>query len=233
MRVYRVDLILAGLCLISGGLFLRQSLAPLPAFELPDVPASAPRTVADVQTFLAPPEASFAAIDARPIFNPARTPIESTATAGGSETLAPPSVVLVGVILDPKNELALLKNEGAPFASSVGLGGSVEGWQVVEIGPDYVQLRAGARDYTLRMIGRRFSQPNAAQMPVGGNFSNPPPVVVMRPQNQTMRASTSNGQGGTEQGSNPPAGSRFPQVQTSTPSNPDGSPARGQDGGGP
>lgn len=228
MRLYRADLILAGLCLVSAGLFLHQSLAPLSEFELPDMPAPVPRAVAEVQTFLAPPQASFAAIDARPIFNPARTPIESTATVGGNETLAPPTAVLVGVILDPKNQLALLKNEGAPFASGVGVGGSVEGWQVVEIGPDYVQLRAGAREYTLRMIGKRFSQPSATGLPSGGS-----PAFVMRPQNQTMGSAPSNGPAGAERVTNPPVGSRLPQNQTSTPNNPDGSLVRGQDGEGP
>lgn len=137
-----------------------------PAVAVPDQPPP-PATI----PFNPPPQATFAAIDARPIFNPTRKPVEATAVAGNSTAAAPPDVVLVGVIIDPKNQLALVKREGAPFAESLALGASLDGWEVTEIAADHVTLRSAAQEFVLGLDGKRKSQPNqpgSAMAPPGG-----------------------------------------------------------------
>lgn len=156
----RTDIVLGAVICILAGLIAYENMAPLPAFDLPNVSAPLPPPIPDVRPYIAPPQAQFAAIDARPIFNPLRQPVESTAAAGSKVSAKPPEAALVGIILDSKNQLALIKAAGAPFATSVSVGGSVEGWEITEIAPDHVVLRSGAQEYTLRMDAKRAQQPS-------------------------------------------------------------------------
>ncbi len=158
-----------GLTLVSA--LLASALAyviwaPLGAFDPPAVTVSDLPQPPAIIPFNPPPQAAFAAIDARPIFNPTRKPVEATAVAGNSTAAAPPDVVLVGVIIDPKNQLALVKREGAPFAESLALGASLDGWEVTEIAPDHVTLRSAAQEFVLGLDGKRKSQPGPPGSPL-------------------------------------------------------------------
>jgi hypothetical protein len=159
----RLDFGLALACILSAAGLIYEIGAPLAAFDLPPVtPPDLPPSPTIV-AFNPPPQASFAVIDARPIFNPTRQPVEATALPGNATATTPPDVVLVGVIIDAKNQLALVKREGAPFAQSVVLGASLDGWDITEIAADHVTMHAGAQEFVLGLDGKRKSQPGAPQ----------------------------------------------------------------------
>jgi hypothetical protein len=179
MNPRRFDMALYASCAVLMGAFTYEVWAPLGEFTLPAAVLPERPPLPTVTPFNPPPQSSFAAIDARPIFSPARKPIESTAVAGTGIAAAPPDVMLIGVILDGKTQLALLKREGAPFAESTAVGGSVDGWEVTEITPDHVVLRSGAQDFVLSMDGKRKSvpsSPNALQPGVQPGPAVPAPL---------------------------------------------------------
>ncbi len=171
-----VQLGLGGLCVVLTIAFAYLCTAPLPAFDPPAMQLAARKPPSEITPFMAPPQAAFAAIDARPMFNPARRPITPSALPGNASSGPPPApdITLIGVILDGKTQLAMVKGQGAPFATSVGVGESIGGWQVAEISPDHVSLRAGVYEHTLRMDDKRqalpslpvTSQPFGAAQPV-------------------------------------------------------------------
>jgi hypothetical protein len=162
MALQPVEIGLIGLCTALAALFVYECVAPLPPFDTPEVRLPPIKTAADVSPYAPPPQASFAEIDARPLFNPLRIPVEASAVPGtaSSAQLPPPEVTLIGVILDGSNRLALVKAPGAPFATSVAVGGTVAGWEVSEIGPDKAVLHAGTREYQLRLDDKRQAQPS-------------------------------------------------------------------------
>lgn len=184
LALQRTDLVLGAIMGVLAAIIAYEYAAPLPAFDLPNVSAPPPSPIPDVRPYMAPPQAQFSAIDARPIFNPLRQPVESTATAGSKVSAKPPEAVLVGIILDSKNQLALIKAEGAPFATSVGVGGAVEGWEITEITSDHVILKAGAQEYTLRMDAKRAQQPS---MPNATGGDRTTPAQTSAPQFTTTR----------------------------------------------
>jgi hypothetical protein len=173
MNMRRLDLGLYASCAVLVGAFTYEVWAPLGEFTLPTAALPERPSLPTISPFNPPPQSSFAAIDARPIFSPARKPIESTAVAGTSSAATPPDVALIGVILDGKTQLALLKREGAPFAESTAVGASVDGWEVTEITPDHVVLRSGAQEFVLSMDGKRKSQPSTPSARPSGAQSGP------------------------------------------------------------
>ena len=184
LALQRTDLVLGAMTCVLAAILGYEYTAPLPVFDLPHVSAPPPSPIPDVRPYTAPPQAQFSAIDARPIFNPLREPVESTATAGNKVSAKPPEAVLVGIILDSKNQLALIKTEGAPFATSVGVGGAVEGWEIAEIAPDHVVLKAGAQEYTMRMDAKRTQQ---SSMPAAAGVNRVPAAQSTAPQFTTTK----------------------------------------------
>jgi len=166
MTRLRIQIGLGGMCAALAATFVYVCAAPLPELN-PPVVHLAPRGVATANAaFVAPPEAAFAGIDARPLFNPLRQPIASSALPGHALSGPPPApdIAVIGVILDSKTQLALIKGQGAPFANSVGVGDAVGEWQVAEVATDHVTLRAGAFERVLRIDDRRQTPPS---MPPG------------------------------------------------------------------
>jgi len=153
---------LASTCVGLAAAFVYTCTAPLPAFDPPVVQLAPRKAPTEIAPFMAPSQASFAAIDARPIFSPVRQPITPSPLPGNTSSGPPPvpDVALIGVILDSKTQLALVKGQGASFASSVGVGESVGGWEVTEVGPDHVTLRVGVFEHTLRMDDKRQAPPS-------------------------------------------------------------------------
>ncbi|MDE2184065.1 MAG: hypothetical protein KGJ78_13685 [Alphaproteobacteria bacterium] len=146
---------LAGTCAALAGMLAYLALAPLPSWTpaaaavvghpLPDVAAKA---------FIAPPSDAFAVIDSRPIFNPQRTPVAAftdTLSGGQGGSASVGDLSLVGIILDRGTRLALLKTSSQPLAVALTTGGSIDGWQVVEIGEDHVVMRSNGSDQVLSL----------------------------------------------------------------------------------
>ena len=105
------------------------------------------------------PLAAYAVIDARPIFSSERKPIEpaEVSATSGPATLA--KAVLVEVIMDTRNRLALVKTATSPLAKSFAVGATIDGWRVQEIDADKVILRSGAAQEEIRL---NADQPAAA-----------------------------------------------------------------------
>lgn len=183
------ELALSGLCIVLGGAILYECAAPLQAFTPPALELKKHQAVATTAFFSPPSEASFAAIDARPLFSPTRKPIDVPQAAGGpagSGPSAPPpllNVVLVGVILDGEKQLALVKVQGAPFAASLKVGATLDGWQVKEIASDKVVFHAGTAEQVLGLGDQRASQSQPAQTGMRSGIAPPSaPQAAIGPQ---------------------------------------------------
>lgn len=136
--------------LVLAALLIYQISAPLPDLAPPvmHLKPKAQRAEAVVPVTTPAPEA-FAEIDARPMFSPDRKAIATAQT--GEASLAPPDVILVGVIVSGRDSLAMLRTPSAPLATAYRVGASVSGWQLSEIAPDRVVLTAGAVRSEIRL----------------------------------------------------------------------------------
>ncbi|HLY05751.1 MAG TPA: hypothetical protein VKR31_08395 [Rhizomicrobium sp.] len=167
------QLVLAGVCaalLVVLGYLL---FAPLPEISLPQVHARAESVDDDppLPRFEPPPKAAFAEVDDRSVFNPARVRVVSSQSVAGTSSAAtlPSDLSLVGVILDGEKKLALIKSPQEPLAVGIGVGGTIEGWQVTRVEPDRVALRAGGPEQQLLLSDNKLeaSPPNGPNEPNG------------------------------------------------------------------
>ena len=116
---------------------------------------------------------AFAEVDDRSVFNPARVRVSSSSIAGTSNATSLPSdISLVGVILDGDRKLALIKSPQAPLAVGLGVGGTIEGWQVTRVEADRVALRAGGPEQELRLSDNKAAA-GTANGPGGAPGSGP------------------------------------------------------------
>lgn len=207
IRLNPIQLALSAVCASLLVLFGYLLVAPLPEIGAPPVihtrPAAAIHkkndsdddsdTDSDVDSdndndattlarFIAPSKQAFAEVDDRLVFNPARTRVEAPSQPGTSNATSLPSdLSLVGVILDDNTKLALFKSPNEPLAVGVGLGGSIEGWQVTRIDPDRVALRAGGPEQEMSLSSNKAPPPGPALLtphPFGPpNVPRPPNFV--------------------------------------------------------
>ena len=147
-------------CALLAATLGYECFYPIPDLETPSIhlAPSSPEPAAVQPAFRMPPPSSFAAIDARPIFDPSRRPVPGPpeqSSADGSGAGALPPMALIGIIIDRQTRLALIKLAQAPQALSYAVGSSLAGWQIVAIEADKVVLRAhGAADQIVRMTGK-------------------------------------------------------------------------------
>ncbi len=111
-----------------------------------------------------PPEyALFRQANERPLFSPDRRP--SAVPPSNVVTTAPTTpklgFELVGVLISDKERLALIKQEGVAELRRIGMGLSLNGWQVEAIETDYVILRDGAE---VRKVSLREDRPSLQNM---------------------------------------------------------------------
>lgn len=203
MNLNPAQLLLSGVCaalLVVLGYLL---FAPLPEISLPQVHARSEAIDDDppLPRFEPPPMAAFAEVDDRSVFNPARVRVSSPSVAGTTNaTTLPSDISLVGVILDGERKLALIRSPQAPLAIGIGVGGTIEGWQVTRVEADRVALRAGGPEQELLLSDNKPSAGTTGNGPNGGppggpgNFRRPP---FMRPNFQRP---------GMNQGDNGPNG---------------------------
>jgi hypothetical protein len=151
------------LCVVAaalGATFVYEVLAPPPSYDLPFLqprailPAAEPRDV-----FKPPSPETYASLEERPPFNPARTPFKTGEATAEKQPLPPPDIVLVGIILVDKQRIAIAKVPGARTASNLLPGQFVDGWQVTAIESDRIALRAESETYEIKL---RPVQPSAA-----------------------------------------------------------------------
>jgi hypothetical protein len=177
---------LSGVCAVLLMLLGYLLIAPLPEISIPQVQVRSEPVEDDapLPRFEAPPKTAFAEVDDRSVFNPARVRINATSIAGATNaTTLPSDISLVGVILDGERKLALIRSPQAPLAVGLGVGGSIEGWQVTRVEADRVALRAGGPEQELKLSDNKAvaaAGPNAVNGPNGppggpGNFRRPFP----------------------------------------------------------
>jgi hypothetical protein len=146
-----------------------QIAAPLPDIDPPIVQMKAhAQQIADVVPVSTPPPETFAEIATRPMFSPARR--GAAAPASGATTLAPPEVTLVGIMIDSRDRIAMLRTPSSPLATAFHLGATVSGWQLSEIAPDRIVLSAGpARDEIRLDANKAPAKPPAPAAPPGNS----------------------------------------------------------------
>jgi type II secretory pathway component PulC len=153
LQMNPAQLILVSLCALLGVIFIYEIAAPLGEFSVPVIeghrsaaPPAAPAP------FVPPSVDAFSAINDRSLFDAQRRPIAPASTpAQGGASATPPSVVLVGVIIDAQERLALVKTPESPLAISVKLGASIGGWQVSAIEADRIVLHSGSASDEIRL----------------------------------------------------------------------------------
>jgi hypothetical protein len=156
--VSRAHIMLAGLCTALFLLLVFELLTPPAMADIPQAqwqPRAPGGLLAMALPF--PASESFAVVDARPLFDPARRPVAAYAMPiGASAAPQPPGgIALIGVIIAGDTKLALLRTAASPLETSVPLGGSIGGWQVAAIDPTHVTLRSGTADFQLDLDARR------------------------------------------------------------------------------
>jgi hypothetical protein len=136
----------SGLSAFLAVALVYQIAAPLPDIDPPRLPPKQrAQQIAAVVPVSTPPPEAFAEIGTRPMFAPSRRGTAAPAT--GTATLAPPEVTLVGIMIDSRDRIAMLRTAASPLATAFHLGATVSGWQLSEIAPDRIVLSAGgARD---------------------------------------------------------------------------------------
>ena len=165
---------------LSGALAY-ELIAPYESFDLPHVPAHKAVAVEPATNFVAPPLANFSNIDEHSIFNPTRKEFRIPERAQERPHPAPPSAILVGVILADKQRIAITKKPGVLSALNVLPGQMLDGWKVAAIEADHVDLTADGGDtYQIKLQARPSVQPNAPLVPaqpvgVPPGFAGPPP----------------------------------------------------------
>lgn len=133
---------------LSGGIAYER-VAP-PSHREISVPVASPKPPArrPPTPFIAPPLSNFDDIDHRPIFSPNRKPVEE------ARATAPPplaSLVLIGVILDKTDRIAVLRTQASPIAVNARLGQRVEGWTITGIESDRIKMEAGGVKEEVRL----------------------------------------------------------------------------------
>ncbi len=195
---YRLEIGMVAVCCVLAVLVFYENAAPLPTLNPPAL-TWMPRPVRVVSGFFGPPsEAAFSVIDERPVFNISRKPVDAGSvpgTPGAATTLAPPDAALIGVIIDSKNQLAMLKEQGSPFAVSLPVGGTLGGWQIAEITADHVVLRAGSVQLTLTMNGARPSSQAQNRLPSTQPVGITPPAQAPSSPMNTMRPAQNDNHG--------------------------------------
>jgi type II secretory pathway component PulC len=170
------QLVLSGVCAMLLVVLGYLLFVPLPEISVPQMHARA-ETVEDdtpLSRFEAPPMAAFADIDDRSVFNPARVRVSSPSVAGATNaTTLPSDISLVGVILDGEKRLALIKSPQAPLAVGLGVGGSIEGWQVTRVEADRVALRASGPEQELKLSDNKPTADSTTNGPNGGRALGP------------------------------------------------------------
>jgi hypothetical protein len=176
--------LLALSALLCAGL-VAEAILPVREIALPAASPAKDAATPAVPAFTPPPQARFAAVAARPLFNPVRQAFADTGPSSSSVT--PPQAALIGVIISSGRSIAILKPSAGGPAASVAAGDDFQGWRVLKIEAGRVTFRGGSGDYemALRPPGARDGAPSATATPppastppVTTPSKNPPGVEI-------------------------------------------------------
>ncbi|HSZ10798.1 MAG TPA: hypothetical protein VK759_01395, partial [Rhizomicrobium sp.] len=92
-----------------------------------------------------------------------------------------PNASLVGVIIDGKTQMALMRSPDSAFALSYSVGSSISGWQISEIDSDKVKLISGAFTHEIDLNANRAPQTLGASSSIGPQSPPPQPLNTFSP----------------------------------------------------
>lgn len=145
----KFNLVLLAVCALLAVVVHRQSLRPLeplirPAPQPPAVVTAAP--VAASPAFRMPPRDRFSQLQQRPPFSASRQPYRPAPPAPpkpvavAPKPLAPPKIILVGVVINAAKGVAVVEKPGQESPLRLGLGDAIDGWKLEHILPDRIVL---------------------------------------------------------------------------------------------
>ena len=193
---FALTLPLVLLCLLLGGALLLELLFVQRAAssrahdaEVTDQ-QQLPSSVEPDAVFELPPLDEFSAFVDRPLFVEGRKPPvegETTQTTK-AEDLAPLELSLMGVMLSPHGQMAILA-EASGKNRRVKLGGTIDGWRLTELKPDRITLQRGEEQRDLPLMKPRPKGPATAAapgqpglLPPGARRGKPAPAPAPPPQ---------------------------------------------------
>ncbi len=149
------SLLAASAVLVAGiGYELLAPLGPV-AIDAPRAPLLHPSVPVAA---IAPPSVDlFADIDARPLFNPKRTPLADSGLAGSASGAS--DLMLIGVMIGGEKPIALFKSASASTTATVG--DVVNGMRVVDIAPTQVTLRGSSGLVSIPLASLGSQTPSA------------------------------------------------------------------------
>ncbi len=190
---YGLTLPLALLCLVLGAVLviesalMRRGDSDAAPGTVQSNPAAAESGADADAVFELPPLEEFSAFVDRPLFLEGRRPVAEAETlqTPKEEDLAPLALSLMGVMLSPRGEWAILA-EASGKNRRVKLGGSIAGWRLVALKPDHVTVQRGDEKRDLPLMKPRPKGPAAgagqpAPVPTGAT-----PPGVRRPPRQPV-----------------------------------------------
>lgn len=171
----RPQFMLAALCGTLGAASAYEMFAPPPSYAIPAAHVQGLVAVGPPAAgFMPPPASAFASVAERPLFDPARKKYVPPPSAAADKA-APPlplNLSLIGVIIDSERRLALMKSSETALAMSYAVGDQIDGWQIAEVDPDRVVLKAGTAEDAIRMDANKApaaqTAPSAMATPSAG-----------------------------------------------------------------
>lgn len=149
----------ASACLVSGGLCWFALSDSLPLASEVTAAASPPLELPSIEpaTYQAPPLQAFDAITARPLFAANRRPYEpppepvAEDEVAAPQTVEPPAIHLVGVMLSDRDRSALFKSEVEGWTRWIFEGQAVDGWRLDEIEAGHALLTRDGLEARLQL----------------------------------------------------------------------------------
>lgn len=137
-------------CGCLAAVLLRQWIEPEREFAIPHIAShEAIPGLPRVPAFHPPPRELLVEISGRPIFNPARQPIDPMPE---NEAAPPaPQVTFIGTMSDAGQQVALVKTPGNPQSFTIKPGAILAGWQVSDISPQRILFSAKAASFEVKL----------------------------------------------------------------------------------
>lgn len=182
-----ITLVLGGLCGLFAFIALLQTLGVGAGYRLLDDQATTldedlTKPMQQVE-FKLPDFAEYNEIAARPLFTNDRKPrpIDATATAATGDTPPPKALnaTLLGVLIDPDKQVAILRDNESSTVIRVRQGmplpGELAGWTLQELSPRKAIFDGGAQQGTAEL------KLDMAKAPTGAPAAPPPPPGMAPP----------------------------------------------------
>lgn len=154
---------LGAVCLTLASVIFYEATAPLPLYKLPLARSPALPKIQQIETFVPAPASRFSEVEAKMLFNPARGPFKEAEAPPPKRVLPRPQLALIGVLLDSKVQIAVVRLQGNQDAIDLRVGQDIAGWKVEGIRPDRLDLKADDQSLSVALQRGGAGQPSRAQ----------------------------------------------------------------------